>query len=190
MGDGGEPVNVERATPRDTHETEAHAAGSHVCACSRRAFLERSVKHVIGAALAAGLIPSCNTVPNGVVGDDEHKLKTIDITDIYYDELTVVGGAANVWLNDDVTGELLPLIGYRLSQTEVIVVSAICPHEHFVMRVENVAEGGVLTCTNHLSSFDLHDNGATMGNSMSPVPLVVYPSILQGSLLTIFEPHA
>jgi nitrite reductase/ring-hydroxylating ferredoxin subunit len=174
--------------PGDARGAGVQPAVPHACACSRRAFLERSVKHVIGAALAAGLIPSCNSVPNGVVGDDEQKLKTIDITDIYYDELAVVGGAANVWLNDDVTGELLPLIGYRLSQTEVIVVSAICPHQHFVMRVENVEEGGILTCTNHLSSFDLTDKGATMGNSMSPVPLVVYPSILQGTLLTIFAP--
>jgi nitrite reductase/ring-hydroxylating ferredoxin subunit len=167
-----------------------HESGRpHACACSRRAFLDRTVRHVIGAAIAAGTIPGCNQTPQGVVGDDEEKIKTVDITDIYYDELLTVGGAANIWLNEPLTGELLPLIGYRLSEAAVIVVSAICPHQRFVMRVENVEAGGVLMCTNHLSKFDLYRDGAPIGNSMSPVPLVVYPSILQGTLLTIFHPN-
>ena len=167
---------------------QRHKEDRGVCRCSRRGFLGHSLKSIIGAAIAAGALEGCNRAAQGIIGDDEIKIKTIDITDVYYNLLGTIGAAVNIWLNDETTGELLPLIGYRLNETRVLVFSAICPHQYFVMRLENIDGDGVLLCTNHMSRFDLRREGAVMEGGVSPVPLVIYPTILQDTLLTIFKP--
>jgi nitrite reductase/ring-hydroxylating ferredoxin subunit len=147
--------------------------------CSRRRFLVSSTKAVLGAALSAEILNSCNKLPTEIIGDDEQKIATIDLS--LYTELKQVGGSAQI------SGiEENPLIAYRKSETEIVVVYSLCTHEGFLM-YDLPDKDGIIVCPNDGAKFDLKEYGKALSPELTTLDLTRYYAILNGNTLDIYK---
>ncbi len=146
--------------------------------CSRRKFLVSSTKAVLGAALSAEVLSSCNKMPANIIGDDEQKIGNVDLN--LYTELKQIGGSARI---PDI--EEFELIAYRTSEDEVVVLSTLCTHKNFPVELPD--ENGIIMCMNDGAQFDAKHNGKALSPELTILDLKSYYSILEGNTLTIFH---
>ncbi len=146
--------------------------------CSRRKFIVSSTKAVLGAAVTIELLNSCNTTPANIVGDNEKKIAIIDLT--LYTELKQIGGSAKIY---DI--EEYPLIGYRKSETEIVIVYSACTHQGVEIELPN--EKGVAECPHDHATFDLNEEGKALLPDITNLALKSYYGILNEDSLTIYE---
>lgn len=150
------------------------------CRCSRRKFLVSSTKAALGAAVSAELLSSCNKKPAEIIGDDEERIAIIDLNN--YTELKQIGGSVKIY---DI--ESFPLIAYRKSETEIMVVYSACTHQQF--EVEKPDQDGIIVCMNDGATFDIKQNGKALSPAITPLDLKSYYTILnvEKNTLSIYE---
>ncbi len=146
--------------------------------CSRRKFLISSTKAALGAAVSAELLGSCNKTPSEIIGDNEKKIAERDLD--LYTELKEIGGSAKLY---DI--ESYPLIAYRKSESEVVVVYSICTHQGY--EVELPDENGEMECPHDGAKFDIEENGVSLSPELTTLSLKQYYAILNGNKLSIYE---
>ena len=150
------------------------------CRCSRRKFIISSTKAALGAAVSAELLSSCNKKPIEIIGDDEEKIASIDLNN--YPELKKIRGSEKIY---DI--ESFPLIAYRKSEDEVIVVSSECTHQQF--EVELPDENGIIICLGDGAYFDIKEDGKTLSPELAPRDLKSFYSVLnvKNNTLSIYK---
>jgi nitrite reductase/ring-hydroxylating ferredoxin subunit len=146
--------------------------------CSRRRFLVSSTKAVLGTAFTVEILSSCNKTPDEIVGDDEQKIASIDLT--LYTELKQVGGSVKIY---DI--ENFPLIAYRKSETEIVVVYSACTHQG--VEVDLPDAEGIITCPQDGAKFDIKEYGKALSPAITTLDLTRYYAILNGDTLTIYQ---
>jgi Rieske Fe-S protein len=136
--------------------------------CSRRRFLAR------GAALAAGCamcgLAGCGA-PSARHLLDRGETNRLEFSLEEYPALKNVGGVAVT--GDGATRPRLVLL--RRSETEVVALSPVCPHQGCIVSCTGDLEGICFVCPCHNSAFgavgDLRRGPATRGLTRLPVEL-------------------
>jgi cytochrome b6-f complex iron-sulfur subunit len=144
-----------------------------VLACSRRAVLEG-----LGAALVAGFFvggcgPGGASLPNATTTACGGAT-CIDLTDAANADLTEVGGTMAFDAANDT------ILVARISDTEVIALSAVCTHAGCI--VDYNASAQRIDCGCHGSEFAT-DGSVLRGPASSP--LKMYAATLSGTTITI-----
>lgn len=150
--------------------------------CSRRKFLEKSLKGAGGMLLAVSggaLLSSCaddTSSPVGPGGGGSKSPVTIDISQSQFASLNAAGGTAALGANSlDSSGILI----YRQSETVFKAYSRSCTHSGCQI---NPFSGGISSCDCHGSRFNL-SGGVVQGPAARS--LTQYTATLSGNILTI-----
>jgi cytochrome b6-f complex iron-sulfur subunit len=141
--------------------------------CSRRELLQGLGVAAIGALVVAGCGQqgsSLSTATSASCGTGE----CIDLTDAANQPLTAAGGAMLV----DMAGDTIMVV--RVSDTQVVALSAICTHAGCSM--DYVAGQKVLDCPCHGSQFAM-DGSVLRGPAVRPVR--VYRVTLASNMITV-----
>ncbi len=148
--------------------------------CSRRSFVIDLSKMTLGAALYAYVLQSCNKTPAEIFGDDEETLKTINVKNDY-PELSEIGGSVYIELG---TGSY-PLVAYRKSTTEIVVVTSECTHQS--VQVDLPDKTGVLQCPGDGALFDMSKGGKAITPNVTPMDLKKLNALFSGDTLTVYK---
>jgi Rieske Fe-S protein len=137
--------------------------------CSRRTFLARAAALAAGGALG-GLTGCGARSAHPLLEEGPAEPVALSLAD--YPALQEVGGA--VTMNAGTQG--LRLVVYRRSETEVVAVSPVCPHQGCAVNYTGAVGDACFVCPCHGSAFgdegELRRGPATRG-------LTRFPAVLQ-----------
>lgn len=149
--------------------------------CSRREFINKSVKTIGGIAVGSFVVSfinacSSNDSPTSPTGDPNAQI-TVDISKPENRTLANVGGIIALAPDDlDTQG----IFVYRESETNVIAFTRNCTHQG--CQVNSFNSNDTATCPCHGSRFNKQGQVVT-GPASSPLPR--YTATLQGNIITI-----
>lgn len=158
------------------------------CGCSRREFINKSVKTIGGIAVGSFVVSFINACssddssPTGPNGNGDGNggggtQLTVDITQPENQSLATVGGTLALDSNAiDAQGIFL----YRQSETTVIAFSRTCTHQG--CQVGSFASNGIATCPCHGSRYNTQ-GGVVSGPAAASLPK--YNATLEGNIITV-----
>jgi Rieske Fe-S protein len=140
--------------------------------CSRRRFLARAAALAAGGVLAGCGAPSAKSLLNG------GEAQELELSMSDYPALENVGGAAVTNAGPHGT----KMIVFRRSESEVVAVSPICPHQQCIVSYTGDLGGTCFVCPCHGSAFgaegDLRRGPATQG-------LTRFPAVLESDKIVV-----